>query len=460
MALQMSLAIAVMLATSACTHADHPSPKAGTTSPAIDGLLAGVPGDAMAIGFVDMDTPPWTYITGGGWIPLDEATRKSLDKELREYLDRYVGVDVSKLQHAVAFASGRAHPTGAVLVKSVGGTLKAPGATEHAGAKVWIVDPDEGLSLALRGDVVVFGDGAAVEAALDTLAGTHPSVLQDNKPLVAWLHEQTQGAAVGIAAIAPKGLPLPPQLAGLERCAVAFGRSGVRAVVDGSDAAITSLKTNIERVFAEGLGEIEREHAAAIAGDIPPPEGAGVIIAAAYAKSLFAQLAPHRDGNRLVASLDLGLGGTETMTVVAVVGVLAAVAIPAFMNYTHKSKGSEAQLTLNRIAKTLKVYYAVNGKLPTGDVPLTPSDSCCYGPNHKCAGGPTEWQDPIWKELDVEIDEPHLMQYRYHSDGSAAVVEAIGDLDCDGDTGAWKLDVTTAGGGVSSTITRPVPPHK
>ena len=460
MALRMSLGIAVMLATSACTHADHPSPKAGTTSPAIDGLLAGVPGDAMAIGFVDMDTPPWTYITGGGWIPLDETTRKSLDKELREYLDRYVGVDVSKVQHAVAFVSGHARPTGAILVKSVGGTLKAPGATEHAGAKVWVVDPDEGLSLALRGDVVVFGDGAAVEAALDTLAGKHPSVLQDNKPLVAWLHEQTRGAAVGIAAITPKGLPLPPKLAGLERFAVAFGRTGIRAVVDGEAAAITSLQGNIDRAFAEGLGEIEREHAAAILGDIPPPEGAGVIIAAAYAKSLFTRLAPHRDGNRLVASLDLGLDGSQTMTVVAVGGVLAAVAIPAFMNYLHKAKGSEAELMLNRVAKSLKVYYAVNGKLLAGDAPPTPAASCCDGPNYKCAGGPDEWQAPIWKELDFEIDEPHFMRYRYHSDGSTAVIEAIGDLDCDGDTGTWQLEVTTAGGRVSSTITRPPLAHK
>jgi hypothetical protein len=130
------------------------------------------------------------------------------------------------------------------------------------------------------------------------------------------------------------------------------------------------------------------------------------------------------------------------------------------MNYMQKPKRSEAELSLNQIAKSLKVYHAVNSKLPAGDSPLTPPDSCCFGPNHKCAGGPAEWQAPIWKELEYEIDEPHLMQYRYHSDGTTAVVEAISDLDCDGDTGTWLLQVTTTSGSVSSTITRPVPPHK
>ena len=46
----------------------------------------------------------------------------------------------------------------------------------------------------------------------------------------------------------------------------------------------------------------------------------------------------------------------ELMIVVAIIGILAAVAIPAFMDYMKKSKKTEASLQLNKIAKNSKVY--------------------------------------------------------------------------------------------------------
>src|SRR5690349_23225878 len=71
------------------------------TSPAIGELLAGVPGDAAAIGFVDLSEAPWAVITRGWPVPLDDAARQNLDRELRDYLARFVGLDVSRLQYAV-----------------------------------------------------------------------------------------------------------------------------------------------------------------------------------------------------------------------------------------------------------------------------------------------------------------------------------------------------------------------
>ena len=81
----------------------------------------------------------------------------------------------------------------------------------------------------------------------------------------------------------------------------------------------------------------------------------------------------------------------ELMIVVAIIGILAAVAIPAFMDYMKKSKKTEASLQLNKLAKNLKVYYRVNGALPKGDAPLTPADSCCGGPSGKCATSIRRW---------------------------------------------------------------------
>jgi type II secretory pathway pseudopilin PulG len=429
--------------------------KPGVTSPAIDTLIAAVPGNAVALGFVDMASPPWTFITGGA-LPLDEATRKTLDKELREYVDRYLGVDLSKLQHAVGFVSGPP-PRGAVLLKTIGGTLKMPGAMDYEGGKVWVVDPGEGMSLAIKGDVVVFGKDEAVRAVLDTLAGKRKNVTVENKALVDWLHKESEGAAVAFAAIAPKGLPLPPQIAGLDRVAVSIGRTGIRAVVDGEDAAISSLQARSDQAFVEMLAETERAHDAAVAGNIAPPEGAFAIIGAAYAKSYAVKLKPRREGNRLSVSLDLELGGTEAMTVVAVMGVLSAVAIPAFMDYMKKSKKSEASLQLNKLAKNLKRYVNVNGELPKGDAPLTPAEGCCGGPKGKCGVDPRDWQQPIWQMLDFQIDAPNLFQYRYHSDGKTAVVEAVGDLDCDTNMITYRLDVTSSNGSPTAILTEPAP---
>src|SRR5690349_23283065 len=52
----------------------------------------------------------------------------------------------------------------------------------------------------------------------------------------------------------------------------------------------------------------------------------------------------------------------ELMIVVAIIGILAAVAIPAFMDYMKKSKKTEASLQLNKIAKNSKVLYNTNSE--------------------------------------------------------------------------------------------------
>ncbi len=455
--------VALLVCVTACKKDGAPEAQARSrvTSPAIAELIAAVPGDAIALGFFDTDLQPWALLTGG-MVPLDEANRKTLDKELREYVDRYLGLDLSKLQYAVGFVSGPP-PRGAVLMKTIGGTLKMPGAVDHEGGKVWLVDPDKDISLAIRGDVVVFGKDQAVRSVLETLSGKKKSVTTENKALVDWLRTESSGAAVAFAAIAPKGFPLPPQITGLERVAVSFGANKITAVVDGNDAAVTNLQKLADQAIAEMLAQVEPAHQAALDGTIPPPEGALAIVGAAYARSYAVKLKPRREGNRLSVSLDLGVGSAGTagsadaIGVVAVVGVLAAVAVPAFIDYMKKSKKSEAMIQLNRIGKELKVYYVTNAELPKGDAPLTPSVACCASPDAKCAVDPKGWQDPMWQTLDFQIDEPGRFQYRYHSDGATAVVEAVGDLDCDTNMITYRLEVGNENGSPTATITAPPP---
>lgn len=309
--------------------------KSRVTSPAIAELLAAVPGTAMALGFVDLAESPWSLVTGGFVLPLDQATRTTLDKELRAHIDRYLGVDLSRLQYAIGFVSGPP-VRGAVLLKSVTGSPKLPGATDHEGGKLWIVDADASISLAIKGDIVVFGKDGAVREVLETLAGKRKPVTTENKPLVEWLRKESTGAALAFVAVAPNDLPLPPQIAGLQRFAVTVGARGISAVVDGDDAAISRLQAMSDQALAAALAELETQHQAAVAGAIPPAEGAMAIIGAAYAKSFVARFKPRRDGNRLSVSLEVSMG--DPTMIVAGVGVLSAIAIPAFMDYMNKSK--------------------------------------------------------------------------------------------------------------------------
>ena len=62
--------------------------------------------------------------------------------------------------------------------------------------------------------------------------------------------------------------------------------------------------------------------------------------------------------------LDYVLSGNNTMTVVAVTGILAAVAVPAYQDYTVRAKGSEALLSASQLKVDLEEYYAANGFLP------------------------------------------------------------------------------------------------
>ena len=55
----------------------------------------------------------------------------------------------------------------------------------------------------------------------------------------------------------------------------------------------------------------------------------------------------------------------ELMIVVAIIGILAAVAIPAYQDYITRSKLSEATAALAEAKTTVAEYYAANGKLST-----------------------------------------------------------------------------------------------
>ena len=154
----------------------------------------------------------------------------------------------------------------------------------------------------------------------------------------------------------------------------------------------------------------------------------------------------------------------ELMIVVAIIGILAAVAIPAFMNYLAKSKGSEASLNLNKIAKATKVYWGEHSAFPPNSTAVLPGaeGAACTGPNnHFDIQGTTVWAaDSAWAALDFSIDEPGLFTYAFSSSGTLATATAVGDLDCDAKMGTWTLGITNDQGNIQTHLDKPAAPLK
>ena len=131
----------------------------------------------------------------------------------------------------------------------------------------------------------------------------------------------------------------------------------------------------------------------------------------------------------------------ELMIVVAIIGILAIVAVPQFIEYFKKAKTAEAALQLDAIGTNNKVFYNVHAQFVTGkakQLPTRVNTGCCGGggtePNH-CKADSVAWAaDPVWKALDFHIDEDNLFIYDYTSpaDGKTFTATATGDLDCDG----------------------------
>jgi type IV pilus assembly protein PilA len=166
----------------------------------------------------------------------------------------------------------------------------------------------------------------------------------------------------------------------------------------------------------------------------------------------------------------------ELMIVVAIIGILAAVAIPAFMEYMKKSKSSEASLNLNKIGKNEKTKFQSESTFTVGsaallptNTPVAPGKNCCGGTagssngsvTNKCTSVASAFTaDTQWADIEFQMAEPAQYQYSYSGAATAATAYAIGDLDCDGNSSTWTLNMApivsgTTYAGASATLIAP-----
>jgi len=115
----------------------------------------------------------------------------------------------------------------------------------------------------------------------------------------------------------------------------------------------------------------------------------------------------------------------ELMIVVAIIGILAAVAIPAFMKYIKRTKTVEATMNLRKMYDGAVAYYvgehadingvAANKQFPV-DGPFVPAlGTLTSNPKERYQSSPAEWKQGGWSALEFSISDAQVFAYEFYN---------------------------------------------
>ena len=157
----------------------------------------------------------------------------------------------------------------------------------------------------------------------------------------------------------------------------------------------------------------------------------------------------------------------ELMIVVAIIGILAAVAIPAFTRYVKKSRTTEAVSHLNKLWSGSVAYYetdhmttdgtALPKTFPGTSGTVSTAGNCGCLTGGRCAGGGTVWnKDLTFQGLNFSLPDPfnYIPSYSSTGTGPAATftATATGDLDCDSTLAIFRRAGAIKNGDVSGAV--------
>lgn len=149
------------------------------------------------------------------------------------------------------------------------------------------------------------------------------------------------------------------------------------------------------------------------------------------------------------------------MVVVAIAGILAAVAIPAYSQYSLSSKTSEAKTNVGGIAVALDSFNSANDGYPgqggfQGDGPATPGTQKAQWTLPDCPANcsPTSIANcSEFRCVGFAPTGPTYFAYEVDTDTEGFAVWAVGDLDGDGTQSTFALVTDKDDDDVADAIT-------
>jgi type IV pilus assembly protein PilA len=377
-------------------------------------------------------------------VALDEP---ALQADLSRHFLRTLGIDLPRLEEAVAYAIELGPPQAAVWLR-IPDARPSPRWTPAGSADgVALYQMASELVAAVVPDGLLCGQRAAVEAGLAVARGRAPAV----GPTSALSRPEARAADI-VLAVDVAGIP-DPQLAqaagmfGVRDGVVTLTGTEIVLALHGEPGGMARLLQVVRAGLAMVTSQLSSARDASLGKD-DVFEGMGAIIAYHRLRALVSELQLDVSGDTFRARTRLPQleGATPA---VAVVGVGAAVAIPAFMKYIRRSKAAEAPAQLGALRAGVEAFYAQHRsagrrfRFPAS-TGWTPPAGCCASPGGRCPGDAHAFDAPTWRALGFAPADPHYYQYRFTSTGTGKsarfTAEARGDLDCNGTYSDYRVE--------------------
>jgi type IV pilus assembly protein PilA len=375
-----------------------------------------------------------------------------LQKELREYLVKREGLDLTRVSAVVAFITAPDAKDGAVVLRMpVEGTPTWDKVGDADGVALYkVVGPVVAATVPTG---LILGTEAGVRAALATAQKKAPAL--GKQSLLAPMLEADASAQLVVAgsvdAISDAGAKAAAGLYGVKAVSAGYQPGKIYVWADGEVAGLKAARDAAKGFIDLGLQKAKEEKDKAMIGG-STVEGVSTIIGYRSYQKLAPKVTPRLEGNRLIVDYALPTEGDATTTMMmatATAGILAAIAIPAFLKYIKRSKTVEATMNVRKLYDATVGYYEEKHAFPAA-TEWTPARGCCGQPNDKCAPDPEAFSGPTWRALGFSIEDPHHYQYRFRRTEGGFVVEARGDLDCDGKFSSFRREGRVEPGGTIS----------